>query len=413
MSLYDNTDNYSIMNGNLVSLRSQIIQNVKKYFSTFGYKEIYTPAFQPYDLYVHMNGTVNQQEMIKTIDNTGNVLVLRPDITIPLTQQIVGQQNKAEQDLRYFYILDVFRQAGAAKESQENTQIGVEYFGNDTPEADAEVIALGFQLLKQFIPSKMKAELGHAGFFKELAKELDLSQSELLELKRYIQAKNVPEIEHFIKKLNINDQLSKLVTALPFLYGKPGEVINQALQLPLTPAMREILSNMSDICDNLAAYDLRDSIAIDLSLINHMDYYSDLIFQGFIEQVGKPVLMGGRYNSLANQFGGDIPAVGFACDLDLLISQTDLQSADFEKPLDAVILYKKEAMKQAMALAAELRNANLQIITYPADTDLNTIPAAAYTIRNENDTYQLNGSDDVISFNNEEDLITFLQKERS
>src|SRR5699024_1172319 len=71
------------------------------------------------------------------------------------------------------------------------------------------------------------------------------------------------------------------------------------------------------------AYGIKDHIVADLSLINHMDYYSDIIFQGFIEKVGKPVLMGGRYNTLANQFNANIPAVGFACNLDLLLNQAN------------------------------------------------------------------------------------------
>src|SRR5699024_9199572 len=69
------------------------------------YKEIHTPAFQPYELYMQMNGTVNQQEMIKTIDNAGNVLVLRPDVTIPLTQRIARHHSQLEQALRYFICL--------------------------------------------------------------------------------------------------------------------------------------------------------------------------------------------------------------------------------------------------------------------------------------------------------------------
>src|SRR5699024_10269392 len=102
----------------------------KNTFLSFGYKEVYIPTFQPYDLYMNMNGTVNQQEMMKTIDYNGNVLVLRPDVTIPLTQQIALSNHKAKQHLRYFYILEIFRQAFEAKGSRENTQAGVEYLGN-------------------------------------------------------------------------------------------------------------------------------------------------------------------------------------------------------------------------------------------------------------------------------------------
>ena len=249
-------------------------------------------------------------------------------------------------------------------------------------------------------------------FFKELAMELDLSQTELLELKHYIQAKMFLK-SNTISTLQVNDQLAKLVSALPFLYGKPEDVLQQAFQLPLTEAMKDILSNISDICDNLAAYDLHDAIAIDLSLINHMDYYSDLIFQGFIEQVGKPILMGGRYNSLANQFGADIPAVGFACDLDLLIAQTDTHAKDEETPLDAIVIYEKKHMRSALFLASRLRSTGLQIVTYPADADANTFPNADFTIVAADGAYQLTGIHNSAVCHSEQELIAFLQKERN
>src|SRR5699024_12034571 len=94
-----------------------------------------------YELYMQMNGTVNQQEMIKTIDNAGNVLVLRPDVTIPLTQRIARHHSQMEQALRYFYTLDVFRQTAGIAGSQENTQIGAEFFGDASAATDHEISA--------------------------------------------------------------------------------------------------------------------------------------------------------------------------------------------------------------------------------------------------------------------------------
>src|SRR5690625_5964305 len=86
--------------------------------------------------------------MKKRIDNTGQVLVLRPDITIPITQKIALHNKTLQKDLRYFYILDVFRQAAETNKHRESTQAGVEYFGNPSPEADGEIITLAIQILQ-------------------------------------------------------------------------------------------------------------------------------------------------------------------------------------------------------------------------------------------------------------------------
>src|SRR5699024_1564847 len=117
-----------------------LIKQLKSRFSTYGYREISTSVFEKYNLYATMNGTVNHREMIKTIDNTGQVLVLRPDITIPLTKELANNSTILQEDLRYFYVLDVYRQITDTHEYRQHTQAGVEYFGNPSAEADAEII---------------------------------------------------------------------------------------------------------------------------------------------------------------------------------------------------------------------------------------------------------------------------------
>src|SRR5690625_1541541 len=204
MYLYHNIENDSLINVKQIYKRQQIISKIKQRFSTYGYQEITTSTFERYDLYAKMNGTVNHHEMIKTIDNTGQVLVLRRDITIPITQQIARNNKELQEDLRYFYVSDVFRQAPENKEYRESTQAGVEYFGNPEPEADAEIIALAIHLLKEIGVKNFKIELGHAGFFKQLVNEMNLEKQDLHELKNYIQAKNIAEIEQFLNRLSVD-----------------------------------------------------------------------------------------------------------------------------------------------------------------------------------------------------------------
>src|SRR5699024_6840075 len=159
--------------------RQFVIAKLKESFQSYGYDEITTSVFGHYDLYAQMNGTVNHQEMIKTIDNTGQVLVLRPDVTIPLTERLARQTKRVMTDVRYFYVLDVYRQAIADGADRESTQAGVEYLGNKRPQADAEIIALAIDTLNGFGIEQMTIELGHAGFFKQLVAELQLTPQQL------------------------------------------------------------------------------------------------------------------------------------------------------------------------------------------------------------------------------------------
>jgi ATP phosphoribosyltransferase regulatory subunit len=410
MYLYHNIENDLVIDVKRFYHRKQIIQKMKQRFSTFGYQEMSTSTFEPYDLYVHMNGTVNKQEMMKTIDNNGEVLVLRPDITIPLTQQIASHNKKLEEDLRYFYILDVFRQAKDAVGNREQTQAGVEYFGNPTPAADAEIIALAIQMLEDIKLDNVKIELGHAGFFGQIIQEMNLKKQDLQELKHFIQAKNVPEIEQLLKRLAIHPDMKVIVTSLPFLYGAPEQVITKAKDLPLTPKMIETLDNITEIYAYVQAYGVHEHIVIDLSLINHMDYYSDLIFQGFIKHIGKPILMGGRYNTLANQFGAEIPAIGFASDVDLLTEFSLKDAAPTMPKIDLHCLYEQKNSHNVVKLANRLREHELQVVTYPKGTEKARIPETTYSLERTEKGYSLTDEMGTYPFTSEDEVVDFLKK---
>src|SRR5699024_7717844 len=308
-----------------------------------------------------------------------------------------------EQALRYFYTLDVFRQTAGTAGSQENTQIGAEFFGDASAATDAEIIALSMNVLNSIDLTNVTIELGHAGFFKELIDEIHLDKQALNALKQSIRAKNVPEIETLLQQIDVDEPFKEIITSLPFLYGKPEGVIDRARALPLTDAMHQTLDNLMEIYDYLDAYGIKDHIVADLSLINHMDYYSDIIFQGFIEKAGKPVLMGGRYNTLASQFGANIPAVGFACNLELLLEHTDIAN-DIKEDLDISIFHTPTATKEAIALARDLRQENYHTVIHPtSQASLST--GEKTTIQVEEDTYTLEKNGGKISYTSSSALI--------
>src|SRR5699024_1172488 len=247
-------------------------------------------AFEKYDLYSQVNSSVNQHEMIKVIDYTGEVLVIRPDVTIPITRKIAQEYSDDFQgDLRYFYVQDVFRQPFDRLESIENTQAVIEYFGNCSAEADAEVITLACHTLTDLGFKDVKIELGHAGFFQELIKQIDLTSHDLIELKKIIQAKNVVEIRPFLDRLGIEETIARAIEKIPFLYGDPTDVAKRANDLLMTEKLKDKLNHLMEVYEIIKMYGLENNVIMDLALINHMDYYSDIIFQGFVEKFGQPV----------------------------------------------------------------------------------------------------------------------------
>lgn len=343
--------------------RNQLISKLIKRFSSYSYEQIQTSTFASYDLYTYVNGTINQDEMIKVIDPGGKVLVLRPDVTIPITKKLAEISGPITEEQRYFYVENVFRHSLQQTNEIERTQAGIEYFGNNRPEADAEVIAIAATILNDLHLGNYKIEVGHAGFFKELLTQLKLTTDEETELKHFIQTKNTAELNHFLSKLTISKRLANAIRELPHLYGNPLAVLQRAKVLLPDNRFVHILQSIEEVYELLKTYGVANNIIIDLSLVNHMDYYSAIIFQGFIEKIGKPVLMGGRYDQLANQFKASFPAIGFACDIDLLVLNSSEQVIH-PSTAEIAIYYSEDQKHTAITTANRLRNWGYRVVIY-------------------------------------------------
>lgn len=358
---FDETDDMDIA---FFQKREKLLQILEHRFTTYGYKKVQTSIFEPYDLYMNVNGTIRLDEMIKVIDQTGKVLVMRPDVTIPITQQIAAKYPDLTGDIRYFYVTDVFRQTPGER-NKEHTQAGIEYFGNNQPEADAEVLALAVHLLKDLDLANFTLEIGHAGFTRELITAMNLPAQELEHFRKLIQAKNINGMKHFLARFSLDSDLLQALESIPLLYGDPLDVIGRAKEVAFNDSLQEKLQSLERVLRTLQAYGALEHTVIDLGLINHMDYYSDIIFQGFAENVGKPILMGGRYNKLAGQFGASMPAIGFACDTDALLESTQKQEEACQPSIDIVIYYDRNKQESGLSAANKLREQGYRVLSYP------------------------------------------------
>lgn len=385
----------------------QIIKTIKSRFMTYGYKRIKTPAFEQYDLYSQVKSSINQNEMIKVIDQTGEVLVIRPDVTIPITRQLAQETTTLENERRYFYVQDVFRQPAERGDQIESTQAGVEYFGENSPEADAEVIALACQTLQDLGFHDVKIEIGDAGFFQDLIDEIELTPNEFKELKNMIQAKNGIDIRPFLDRLEVKPEIASAIERIPFLYGNPIDVSERAKDIALTEKMKDKINHLIHVYEILNIYGLEKNIVMDLGLINQMGYYSDIIFQGFVEKIGKPVLMGGRYDQLASEFGASIPAIGFACEVEALIqaiSDQEITSA----PIDFTIIYEKELITDSIVVASRLREQEYRVLSLKNGkaVELHSL----YTIHMKQDRHTIQGQGKIENFSDINELLKWIKE---
>lgn len=330
---------------------------IRHLFQSYGYRSVQTPSFEAYDLY-HFPGAPDRNAMLKCIDTSGRVLVLRPDATVPLAR-MVAMNYPQNESLRFSYQTTIFRQAEAGLgDLSEWNQAGIEAFGDESPEVDAEVVSIGVEALLALELDNLHFDLGHAGYLAGLFEELSLTEAQEKELLGYIESKNLPELQRTIRTWDLSDNGARALLRLPQLYGNPEDVIEEAKSLCLNQQMNDAIQNLTQVVENLK--DLIDvPLQLDLGFTNRMHYYTGLIFKGYMQNAGSALVSGGRYNDLSAQFGLSRPACGFGLNLSYL--STLLPKAVAQTPV--VVRYSKESRKLVCKKAKEKRQNGSIVIT--------------------------------------------------
>ncbi|SET05212.1 ATP phosphoribosyltransferase regulatory subunit [Salinibacillus kushneri] len=302
--------------------KESLISTLKQLYQKNGYRRVQTPIFEYYDLFLDIKGTIAKEKMIKLIDRDGKILVLRPDATIPIARMVATNYQSKSSDIRLSYFTNVFRMNDREQDLQnrELTQAGIELFGRSDVSADVEVIKLAINSMQELGFKDFKIDLGQANYFKELVNLSTITEEQLQEIRTRIENKNVSELQKILDEIDLDTTFKEAILSMPLLYGTPEVVLEKAEKLALNDEMKHELDRLRKVYKKLSVEGYQQFLSLDLGLINHLNYYTGIIFQGFIKNYGKPVVLGGRYDQLTRQFGWDLPATGFGFYLDDLLS---------------------------------------------------------------------------------------------
>ena len=198
-------------------------------------------------------------------------------------------------------------------------------------------------------------DIGHAGYFKGLVEGLKLSEQEIEELRKLIDTKNTVDLEFALTRFKVSQEDKERILALPELFGG-REVIAKAREIGTTASCQKALNNLEDILDILEDYGFAQYLSIDLSMLHNLNYYSGVIFRGITDEIGVPVLSGGRYDTLLSEFGRSAPAVGFAMGIKRMMIALEKQG-NLSAPVSPKILVvcERETRRQAIDYVDELR----------------------------------------------------------
>lgn len=306
-------------------------------FKNYGYAEAITPSIEFYDVFSEGVGRVSQNEMYTLTDNYGRLLTMRPDSTKPIARLYAAHLQKLELPLKLFYSQPVFRRnIRLYKKSDEMLQAGVELLGINNLKSDIEILLLSVKSMQLMFGNDFFIEIGHMGFIKALLGELDIYQK--TELRHAIATKNYPELNRLATLLGNKGNVLK---SLPELFGTSDILKSAETLFPDSNAL-EAVNELKEVLEILEANGLKDNVLVDLAVINDYEYYTGIVFKGFVKNESREILSGGRYDTLYKDYGLNVPAVGFAVNVDeaaRILSKKDIDGKDNNR---LYVLYSRE-----------------------------------------------------------------------
>lgn len=321
--------------------RRTVEKSMVNIFKSHGFSEVATPSLEFYDVFSGNSSVMNDEMMYKLIDARGRILVLRPDNTTPIARIASTKLKGFVPPLRLCYNQNVFRiSQSMSGRYDEVAQCGIELIGVRGAKADCEVILTAIAALKSVLGSEFRFEIGHVGFYKSIIDELPFDFDDKERIRSLIASKSYASLNTMLEPYAAKNAACLALKELPRLFGG-REVLERALSIAPNEASKQTIEYLQTLYDTLCELGLEHNIMIDLGLVQQIEYYTDVVFRGYMHGSGEPVLSGGRYDGLFASFGTEMPATGFAVNADA-IARAVGEGVRSNRP-DVLLFYDKNS----------------------------------------------------------------------
>ena len=295
---------------------SQTLYNLKREIENFlhdeGYINIEPSIFEGYDEFTDVNFRIDKKSTVKLLDNSGDILILSPDITTGIVNKFMSRWELGLK-LKIFYYGKTYMLSNSG--IKEKRQMGVELIGEKNGNTDENVLNTALKVINKYTNDYL-IEIGNSKFLKGLIQACSFNKEDYDNILNLIYAKNKQELKEYLGVLPYKEPISTLVNILDF-EGSFDEINESLHGLYMNDLMKEGLEELYNI--DKFFNNITNKITYDLSMVSELSYYDGIIFRGYINGSNKEIIKGGRYDSFTEQFGFKIPAIGFTVELDELM----------------------------------------------------------------------------------------------
>lgn len=314
-------------------------------YDRYGYNRYKMSKFEEYDLYVRNKSFLLSDHIITFTDTTGKLMALKPDVTLSIVKNTKDVSHGVQ---KLYYDENVYRIAKSGYGFREIMQVGLECIGDVDTYCLSEVLTLAAESLS-LVCEDFVLDVSHMGILSAVLDGTGASDEVRDALLQCVGEKNLHGIEAVASAAGLPSDATARLCSLVSTYGRAVEVL---------PVLRDMLSGdgfaaLDELCDVLATLSdapWYDRIRLDFSVVNDLNYYNGIVFQGFVRDVPAVILSGGQYDRLVEKMGKKSGAVGFAVYPDLLEDTASMQKS-FD--VDVVLLY--DECSDTAALRREMR----------------------------------------------------------
>lgn len=350
-----------------MALRNFIYDKVRSASQVFGYQEWDGPFIETIDLYAAKSGEELVKKQSFTFeDRGGDFVTLRPELTPSLARMIAAKQGELTYPVRWWSFGPFWRYEQPQKgRTREFFQWNVDMLGVNSPEADAELIAVGATFLRSVGLSPERA-LIYVNNRRLMDSEFD--------------ALGIPA-EKRLDVSNLVDRRTKMDAA-----KWDANAFELGLNQTQLDGLKDILGNfdlwkkseeLTRLFAALEALGAKDYVKFDPNIMRGLLYYTGTVFEAFDTSgsLKRAIFGGGRYDNLLADVGGQpLSGVGFAMGdvvIGIILQEAGLLPAYQPSPAQVLVtVFDKKLWMPSFALAAELRSAGLSVMVSPEPTKL-------------------------------------------
>ncbi|MDL2252887.1 ATP phosphoribosyltransferase [Ruminococcaceae bacterium OttesenSCG-928-I18] len=312
----------------LPNLRGEerVVLHLRALFEKRGYQLFRMGSFEEYDLYMQNRPFLKGEDVISFTSADGRLMALKPDLTLSLVKNTPSGETR-----KVYYNEHVFRRNKASGEYREIRQMGLEYLGGEGVQAEAEVLLLAAESLSAVGPSAL--DLSHMEFIEAMLAPFGACEQRALALEA-LREKSPHGMREAAKSAGLEQDKTEKLAVLATLSGPFEETYRKAQELAQdVPGAQKPLLELESVAKKIGETE-GVQLRLDFSILNDIDYYNGLIFQGFVKGASQALLSGGRYDNLMQRFQKRQGALGFALYLNVLEDSTVLSRRANNRPAD-------------------------------------------------------------------------------